>query len=258
MAGERRGERLGVAPGLGHAEAHMRAGRGGSIAHQRHAPEHQLRAREIVNRREERLHVGEAIEKLRRHDLLCLRAHLRDQILADERRRHRIVVLLPLLVDAHPLQLLRIADAVPDEIVTAMADPQVVVESGDGIADDLLPLRQEEGEVRKNARARRLREIGFLRRAAPDVITGIDRLHRGSDLLAYARTDAIAADEEIGALALAAGEVHQDAGAVLLHPLEGVAEVVVRLVDGRPHQPLQSVPGGEDLRQALFRGHATG
>src|SRR5438094_393938 len=87
-------------------------------------------------------------------------------------------------------------------VASVVADPQVVVEAGDGIADDLLPLRQEEGEVRKNARARRLREIGFLRRAAPDVITGIDRLHRGSDLLAYARTDAIAADEEIGALAL--------------------------------------------------------
>src|SRR4029077_12012927 len=118
-------------------------------------------------------------------------------------------VLSAVLVDAHPSQLLRIGDAIPDEIVAAIAHAQVIVQPGDGIADDLLPLGQKEGEVRKNAGARRFREIGFLRRAAPDVITGIDRLHLRSNLLAHARADAVAADKEIRALALAASKVHE-------------------------------------------------
>ena len=137
-------------------------------------------------------------------------------------------VLVPILVHAHFAQLLRAADPIPDEIVAAMTEPQVVVQSGDGIADDLLPLRQEEREVRENAFARLRPEIGFVRRAAPDVIAGIDRLDRGRDLDAHARADAVAADEDIGALAASAGEMHDDAGAVLLHALEGVAEMVSR------------------------------
>src|SRR5262245_63972377 len=43
------------------------------------APEHQLRGREVVDRREERPHLVEAIPKLRRHDRFGIRAHLRDQ-----------------------------------------------------------------------------------------------------------------------------------------------------------------------------------
>src|SRR5262249_29201555 len=196
---------------------------------------------------------GEAVEKLRRHDFSRVSTHLRDQVLADERWRHGIVVLLAVLVDAHAPQLLRITDAVPDEIVATVSCPQVVVEAGDRIADDLLPLGEEESEVRKNARARCRREIGFSRRPAPDVIAGIDRLPRGRDLLTHARADAVAADEEIGVLALAAGEVHEHARAVLLDALKGVAEAIMRLLDGRAHEPLQPVPGGENLRQMPFR-----
>ena len=78
----------------------------------------------------------------------------------------------------------------------------------------------------------------------------------GSQLIiAHARADAVAADEEIGALALSAGEVHEHARAILLDALEGVAEVIACLRDRRPHEPLQPVPRGEDLRQMLFRDH---
>src|SRR5439155_1920264 len=118
-------------------------------------------------------------------------------------------------------------------------------------------LGQEEGEIRKNARARLLAQIGFLRRAAPNVIARIDWLHLGRNLLAHARADSIAADEEIGAFPFAAGEVHVDAGAVLLDALERITEVIMRLVDGREHEPLHPYPGGEDLRQMLLRDHPT-
>ena len=60
---------------------------------------------------------------------LGLGAHLRDQVLADQRRRHREFVLLAVLVDAHLLERLRVADPIPDEIVAAVAGPQVVVEA---------------------------------------------------------------------------------------------------------------------------------
>src|SRR5262249_44319864 len=90
--------------------------------------------------------------------------------------------------------------------------------------------------------------MGFVRRAAPDVIAGIDRLDRGRDLGAHARADAVTADEDIGALAMPAGEMHDDAGAVLLHALEGMAEMVTRRIDGLAQEPLQPVPRGENLR----------
>src|SRR5207244_5444999 len=140
--------------------------------------------------------------------------------------RHGLSVLVSTRTDGHSRHRLRIADAVRDEIIAATPHPQVVVQPGDGIADDLLPLGQEEGEIRKNARARLLAEIGFLRRAAPDVIARIDRLHLGRNLLAHARADSIAADEEIGAFPFAAREVHVDAGAILLDALERTTPVV--------------------------------
>jgi hypothetical protein len=50
--------------------------------------------------------------------------------------------------------------------------------------------------------------------------------------------------------------VHEHARVVLLDALEGMAEVIACLREGRPHEPLQPVPRGEDLRQILFGDHA--
>ena len=177
-------------------------------------------------------------------------AHLRDQVLADQRRRHRVFVLHAVLVDAHLLQRPRVADAIPDEIVAAVARPQVVVEARDRIADHLLPLGQEEARNTGKMLAQRLRrEVGLVRRAAPDVVAGIDRLHLRRDLRAHAGADAVAADQEVGALDAAVGEMHAHAALVLLDALEAAAEMVVRGIDGLAQQPLQPVPGGEDLPQ---------
>ena len=117
----------------------------------------------------------------------------------------------PLLVDAHLLAGLRVADPVPDEIVAPVAGPQVVVESGDRIADDLLALRQEEHEIGKDAAQRFRREIGLVRRAAPDVVARVDRLHLRRDLRAHAGADAVAADQQVGAFDAALGEMDADA-----------------------------------------------
>lgn len=45
-------------------------------------------------------------------------------------------------------------------------------------------------------------------------MAGIDRLYRGRNLRAHAGTDAVAADEEIGPLAPATGEMNDYAGGV--------------------------------------------
>jgi hypothetical protein len=81
MAGERLRERLGVAAGLCHAKAHIRARGGRRISDQRNPPVHELWRRKVVDRGEERPHMVEAVQKLRRHDLFCIRAHLRNQVL---------------------------------------------------------------------------------------------------------------------------------------------------------------------------------
>src|SRR5262249_20128542 len=112
-------------------------------------------------------------------------------------------------------------------------------------------------EVRENTFARPRLEVGFVGRATPNVVAGIDRLDRGRDLRAHAGTDAVAADENIGALATPAGEMHDDAGAVLLHALEGMAEVVTRRIDGLAQEPLQAIPGSENLRQIFLSDHAS-
>src|SRR5215475_9366031 len=121
-------------------------------------------------------------------------------------------MLAPTLVDTHFFELLRIADAVPDEIVTAVTGPQIVVEPGDRIADDLLPPGQEEGEVGEDAGERRRRQVRLVGDAAPDVITGVDGLHFGRDGGAHGRAYAVAA--------------------VLVKVLEGVAQVIVPARNG--------------------------
>ena len=48
------------------------------------------------------------------------------------------------------------------------------------------------------------------------------------------------------------------AAAVLLHPRERVAEMIMRGIDRRPQQALQPVPRGEDLRQGALADDAAG
>src|SRR6185437_16852465 len=93
------------------------------------------------------------------------------------------------------------------------------------------------------------REIGLVGRAPPDVITGIDRLHLRCDLPAHAGADAVAADQYVGMLDLAAGELHAHAAPVLIDALEVMTKVVMRRVDGAAQNLLQPIPRREDLPQ---------
>src|SRR6185312_8738188 len=68
-------------------------------------------------------------------------------------------------------------NTIPDEIESAFARPQVVVEAGDRVGDDLLLFGQIEREQRVDTVEGLRREIGFVRCAAPDVIAGINGLH---------------------------------------------------------------------------------
>ena len=115
---------------------------------------------------------------------------------------------------------------------------------------------QIEDEVGEDFLQRLRRQIGFVRRAAPDVVAGIDRLQFRGDLGADGRPYAVAADHDIGVLDAAATEVNANAAAVLPHSLERSAEMIMRGIDGRTQQPLQTIPRGQDLAQRPFRGDA--
>jgi hypothetical protein len=52
------------------------------------------------------------------------------------------------------------------------------------------------------------------------------------------------------------GETNTNASPFRFDVLKGVAEVVMRGIDGRAQQPLQPVPGGEDLSQRTFADDA--
>ena len=258
------GQRLRVASGLGHAEAHMRARIGRGIADHGDAAEHDRGRGEIVDRRDERLlDLGHAVEQRRRHDGAGVGEHLRDQVLADQRRRHRELVLHAVLVDAHIAKLAGIGDAIPDDVVTPLAGREIVIEAGDRIAEHLLALGQIERVERVDGAPGLGREISLVRRAAPDVIAGIDRADLGRQLRAHARAHAVAADQNVAMLDLAAGKIcagkfDPHAALVLIDPLEIMAEMIMRIVDGGAQQPLHPVPGGHDLRQRAFVGDAPG
>src|SRR5262249_26242251 len=69
--------------------------------------------------------------------------------------------------------------------------------------------------------------------------------------------DAVAADQQVGALAMPLGEMHADFTAVLLDVLERVAEMITRRLDGCAQQALEPVPRGEDLPQVALADHTT-
>ena len=111
-----------------------------------------------------------------------------------------MVVLVTVVVDAHLLQQGRVRHAIPDEVEAPMPRPQVIVEACDRIAKYFLLRWQEEGEIRKDLVKRALRETRFIRRTAPDVIAGIDRLHLGHYRSTDTGADTVAAYENITVL----------------------------------------------------------
>jgi len=72
---------------------------------------------------------------------------------------------------------------------------------------------------------------GLVRRTAPDVITGINRLRFGCELVADARPKSITSDKQICSFVTAVGEINVNAVAVLLYALEHVSVMIMLSVD---------------------------
>ena len=75
------------------------------------------------------------------------------------------------------------------------------------------------------------REIGFIRRTAPDVIAGIDRLHLRCEAGSDIGPKSITSDKQICSFVTAVGEINVNAVAVLLYALEHVSVMIMLSVD---------------------------
>src|SRR5262249_31754474 len=104
------------------------------------------------------------------------------------------------------------------------------------VTDHLLMLGQMKCEQRVDARQGLRCEVRLIGRAAPDIIAGINRLHVRRQLPAYARANAVAADQNVRMLDAAVGEFHAHAAVVLVDVLEVMAEVVVAFLDRCAHK----------------------
>jgi hypothetical protein len=202
------------------------------IAHQCHAAENQAGRAEIINRCEKRLiDVLKTVEVLRRQQAFRIGAHLRNQIPAHERRRHAEFVFTAVIIQAHLFQLRSVCDAIPAEIVAPVAGVQFVVRTRNRVAEGLKLIGQEEGIIGKHRPAGFRREVGFIRRATPDVIPRIDRLHLRREMGADTGPESITSDQQIGALTPAVGELDVNAAAILLDPLEHMSEMITLSID---------------------------
>src|SRR5215470_20016501 len=121
--------------------------------------------------------------------------------------------------------------AIPTEIVPAIADTQFVVGSRYGVAKRLKLITQEERIVGEHCSAGFRREIRFIRRAPPNVIAGINRLHVRNEVGADARAKPIASNKKIGALTAPVGKMNVNAATVLLNALEDMSEMIALPVD---------------------------
>jgi hypothetical protein len=97
-----------------------------------------------------------------------------------------------------------------------MAGPQFVIRTCDRIAEGLQLVGQKVADIGKNSPTGFWRQIGLIRRPAPEVITRVDRLHVRCDLAANTRTKSIASNQQISALAAVIGETNVNTAADLL------------------------------------------
>src|SRR5262249_40601101 len=100
-----------------------------------------------------------------------------------------------------------------------------------GVAKRLKLITQEERIVGEHCSAGFRREIRFIRRAPPNVIAGINRLHVRNEVGADARAKPVASNKEIGALTAPVGKMNVNAATVLLNALEDMSEMIALPVD---------------------------
>src|SRR5437660_12771765 len=102
------------------------------------------------------------------------------------------------LVGEQMLQLAPfIRGPIPDDVVAAVAGTQIVVGSGDRIAQALLARRQTESHVTEQFAMDRACKCRLRNERAPRDVTGIERRQLRETLLADGRTKSIRADQKI-------------------------------------------------------------
>ena len=92
-------------------------------------------------------------------------------------------------------------------------------------------IAQEEGIIRKHGPAGVRREIGFIRRTAPDGIAGIDRLYLRREVSADAGPKPVTSDKQIGTFTATVGEIDVNAAAVLIDALKHIAEMITLTIN---------------------------
>ena len=95
---------------------------------------------------------------------------------------------------------------VPDHVVAAPPRPQIVVGTGDRIAEKLLAGRQAEGHGIKEIMMDRRRQRVLSQHGAPGDVTGIERHDRGQTRLPHGRAQPIGSDQHVALRRAAVGK----------------------------------------------------
>jgi hypothetical protein len=128
-----------------------------------------------------------------------------------------------------------------------MARPQIVVRSGDRVADILVVRGQEERKFVEDRSVRLLRNDVLVGKTTPDHITCVDRLNLRSEHVAHDRTKPVATDQQITGHAFAVLEDGGNGIGVLLNGLQIVTKMMRARGDRGSHNLMQSIPGRDDL-----------
>src|SRR5206468_2955660 len=120
----------------------------------------------------------------------------------------------------------------------------------DRVADELLAGRQAEHHGIENVGVRRARQRTLVDEAAPGAVARIGRPNLRQHLRAYARAEAVRADEEVTLRVATVGEMRDDmasGAAALLDTYHLLAQMVALSRIDLPQHAEHAVPGRERL-----------
>ena len=106
--------------------------------------------------------------------------------------------IVPRLVGEQALELAgRVRRTIPDHVIAAVPGTQIVVRTGDRIAQKLLARRQAERHGVEQFAVDRRRKCRLGNERAPGHVAGIERHHLRQTLLAHGRAQAVGTDQKI-------------------------------------------------------------
>ncbi len=148
--------------------------------------------------------------------------------------------------------------AVPDHVETAVAGPQVVAGTGDGIAEALLARRQHEGHIAEQLAVDLGRKCRLGNERAPGDVAGIERRQIRQALLADGGAQAVRADQQVALSGAAVAEPRDDRAFGLREARDSAAAVIVLRRERIAHRAVDPLPGGEHLRAFIGTGERAG